>query len=248
MAARTRNRAWIALLPLLVTSTRLPAAEPPEGLPKAELRRIEVVIDHERELALVPEGTVIPGGLEILRPGKEQDAHRRAFVFAYASEERFANLRARDAVLTDQRMSEIASSRRPAAIATSDESGVCPVWISVEFGPNLVHDLTCYRYPEDPHPNDPYSSWGWLIDSYVYQPPSFSSYQLYSVVYGNGTSETFYPWGCPPGPETCFWDTHANNGLLEGTMEAISRRVPSRPCPQGSSDCSPYRSIMRLVF
>ncbi|MBK9968803.1 MAG: hypothetical protein IPP07_29700 [Holophagales bacterium] len=95
---------FLALAILAITASPCLAGEEPKT-DDTKVPVIRVVVDHENHLALVPEGTVLPGGLQILSSadlsradgtdvaGRASSA-RRPLVFAYAPAERFAGLEA----------------------------------------------------------------------------------------------------------------------------------------------------------
>lgn len=123
---------------------------------EARIPVIRVIVDHENDLALVPEGTVLPGGFQILStPGLAVGASdltargslsQRPLVFAYAPAERFAGLEAVE-IPPDAlgEIVEVAFPSTPGATATKI-SNPCPATIVVEVSPEIVHQMTC-TYP-----------------------------------------------------------------------------------------------------
>lgn len=114
---------------------------------------IRVIVDHENHLALVPEGTVLPGGIQILSSMElkasasnvpmRAPAAQRPLVFAYAPAERFAGLEAVE-IPRDGRneVVELNFPVGPEANATKS-SNPCPVTIVVEVSPEITHQMKC---------------------------------------------------------------------------------------------------------
>ena len=115
---------------------------------------IRVVVDNENHLALVPEGTVLPGGLQILSSMElkasasnvpmRAPAAQRPLVFAYAPAERFAGLEAVE--IPRDGKTEVVEFNFPAgpeANATKS-SNPCPVTIVVQVSPEITHQMKCW--------------------------------------------------------------------------------------------------------
>lgn len=119
----------------------------------AKVPVIRVVVDHENHLALVPEGTVLPGGLQILSSAglkaessdvvARGSSAQRPLVFAYAPAGRFAGLEPVE--IPQDGSSEVVELSVPAEREANATNSVnpCPVTIVVEFGPELIHEMTC---------------------------------------------------------------------------------------------------------
>jgi hypothetical protein len=115
---------------------------------------IRVVIDNENQLALVPEGTVLPGGFQILSSIElkanasdvpmRAPATQRPLVFAYAPAERFAGLEAVE-IPRDGRK-EVVEFNFPVGpeANVTKSSNPCPVTIVVEVSPEVTHQMTCW--------------------------------------------------------------------------------------------------------
>jgi hypothetical protein len=99
---RTPSAVLVLAALALAGSPSLAGEEP--RVDETKVPVIRVIVDHESNLALVPEGTVLPGGFQILSSadlrvdatdaGARGSSARRPLVFAYAPAERFAGLEA----------------------------------------------------------------------------------------------------------------------------------------------------------
>ncbi len=149
--------AVLALAALALAGSPSLAGEEPK-VDETKVPVIRVIVDHESNLALVPEGTVLPGGFQILSSadlsradgtdvaGRASSA-RRPLVFAYAPADRFAGLEAVE-IPPDTRgeIVELGFPSEPEVNATKS-SNPCPVTIVVEVSPEITHQMTC-TYPD----------------------------------------------------------------------------------------------------
>jgi hypothetical protein len=144
--------AFLALAILAIAASPCLAGDEPKA-DDTKVPVIRVVVDRENHLALVPKGTVLPGGLQILSSTEEtagapgaisrSTSVQRPLVFAYAPAERLAGLEPVE--IPRDESSEVAEFNGPAEPGTNATKigNPCPVTIVVEFGPEMTHEMTC---------------------------------------------------------------------------------------------------------
>jgi len=225
-----------------------------------EPQRLEIVVDRERNLAFVPEGTVIPAGLEI---GGSRDhdsqASASALVFAYAPESTFSSLREhRDRILNERAMglesqdSRIAShdvtgdrSATPIQPLNAVASGTCPVQLWLEYGPGFFHEINCHRPPAG-YPSD-----NWWMDSNAYVVLPSTTKQIITLYYTNGTTHALPASTWPSSTLVCrlgFQSRYDSQPSGTRVSFEVSSRLPKEPyCP--TFDCFPviYESSVTLT-
>lgn len=121
--------------------------------------KILVVVDYQKQLALVPQGTVIPNGLAISSCIGSQKADPtgecRPLVFAYGADSNFAAIRTFSEKIAGG-ATEGAAPLAPAAEGAMSPLFLttCPDSVLVEFGPNppneFFHLVTCEENYYDP--------------------------------------------------------------------------------------------------
>lgn len=150
------SRTWVAVLALTcltIAATPCLAGDSPASAKDAKVPVIRVVIDHEKHLALIPEGTVLPAGLQITSSvGMSDEAldaaartpeSERPLVFAYAPAERFAGVEPRPDVASENGETfELRGTDVPEP-KTVSAGNPCPTLIVVEFGPEIFQQVDC---------------------------------------------------------------------------------------------------------
>jgi hypothetical protein len=250
-----------ALMVLLIMTAFVAALPGNAGQPaanKAKVPDVFVVIDREANLALVPEGTVVPAGLEISVPVAQADKRAdRRLVFAYAAEERFNALRefrarfdAGELRGTIQRghdlVSQVGVSSDSAASAVvpggvlGSTTSVCPVQLWVEPGPGVHYTYECHK----PH-------WGpykWWIDFTIEQDTDMSTRMILGYHWSRDgrSGYTVYPsWLI----DDTVWTSYSWNPdwVLDNIFSLYTREAG--PCTQDPPYCPPsYSTTLKFLF
>lgn len=114
---------------------------------------IRVIVDNEAQLALIPQGTVLPAGFQIISSRDETadsqsvtsrfERVSRPLVFAYAPAKRFEKLAVKETPRgADVEVVEF-TERGATATAAAIIENPCPAVFVVEVGPEIVHQVTC---------------------------------------------------------------------------------------------------------
>lgn len=171
---RSAAATWSLAVLLYAVPGELPAEEA-QDFSRVPQRTIQIVVDEEKQVAVVAEGTVLPDQLRILGAGvraggigagEGEGSEPDALVplpVTVTSTERFAALR--DAV----------QARTPSvpAVELTQESGAsplgtrfsaCPAYVEVYFGSGHVLEVSCLRTP----PSLP--SYEWVITPHLILP------------------------------------------------------------------------------
>lgn len=235
----------IVVLSVLLAAGGATAQLAPEASSKP--RTLEVVIDRDANLALVPEGTVIPQGITVSIPADEElRLPERRLVLAYAPAERFKSLR--------EFIAKVESERTPAlpvdTVWTPIGSGTptrdfvsygCPAQVFLEAGPGVLYSFTCTPYP---NPN-PYHGYVWTIEEWVEQEPGMVTTTAMSFIYNLAINNWYGTWRLtqPEGHRA----SHFTQDAVYAQFALTSRLVA--PCTQDPPWCPPtYTAIVKLWF
>jgi hypothetical protein len=118
-----------------------------------EIPVIRVIVDNEAQLALIPKGTVLPAGFQILSSREEVAGDHgvtsesgvvtKPLVFAYAPAQRFERLTVKETPAgADAEVVEFKERSLPETAAMNTENP-CPAVFVVEVGPDIIHQVTC---------------------------------------------------------------------------------------------------------
>lgn len=216
---------------------------------------IQVIVDHENHLALVPEGTVIPNGLRIFSAFGVDSGDERAdlaplpvqrpLVYSYAPAERFAHLAETEAVrVSPDEIAIVESEVRVLPEGATMSSQACPSDINIELGPGINHRLVCTYY---------YNSLGYLIQQVVgtlTYPTNSQQARMYWVEHlSNGSTSTWDPRNCYPGRGTCGsgMAVHVPESFITSLDARAYVRLPG-PCTQDPPFCPVYTSLVNYVL
>jgi hypothetical protein len=214
---------------------------------------IYVVIDHENQLALVPEGTVIPAGLKIYSTqGDSADQaeiqgnlvkEARPLVFSYAPADRFRAVRAHS---VGDFVPEYVGYLEAVGKAGSQPTTVspCPTQVVVELTPDSIHDVTCSYFLYNGH-------WSEQITTILTFPTTIrqasQSVRFYNP---NGPFQDFiaYAQGCAPPATRC--GTAAGTGFPSMYRTVDSRAFVRMPgaCTQDPPFCPSYYSTVTFAI
>ena len=158
MKSRTHFLSSTCMAVVLAFSTMPCTATDELRVDESELPVIRVIVDHEAQLALVPKGTILPEGFQVYASLLNEDANlaeagrtvvetKRPLVFAYAPTSRFSKLQVtKMSAEASKAVMEISGADRGEASAAKG-GNPCPAVFIVEFGPEMVHQVTCrYEY------------------------------------------------------------------------------------------------------
>lgn len=118
-----------------------------------EIPVIRIIVDNEAQLALIPQGTVLPAGFQIISSRSETaddqgvtsrfEQVSRPLVFAYAPAKRFEKLVVKETPRgADVEVVEFTERGIPDTAAVNIENP-CPAVFVVEVGPEIIHQVTC---------------------------------------------------------------------------------------------------------
>lgn len=156
MQLKSRTLAMVLVLPSLVIAAPPCVAGDSSRAGQSKIPIIRVIVDHEKHLALIPEGTVLPAGLQITSSvGMSDEAldaatrtpeSERPLVFAYAPAERFVGLEPRPSAAGENGETFEFSGTDAPEPKTVSAGNPCPAVIVVEFGPNIIHQVDCHYH------------------------------------------------------------------------------------------------------
>lgn len=245
MKTALRTRIGVAAFAVLaaITTPHAAAIETP-GVRDGEIPVIRVIVDHEAQLALIPQGTVLPADFQIIS-SREESADGESFtprsehvarplVFAYAPAKRFEKLTVKEtppgAHVEVVEINEPSSPER-AAMRTGNP---CPAVIVVQVAPEISHQVTCayYTYPTGER-TQTYRSFT------SYPSTAFSSKIILANEDSNGIRYGAIVYSCPVSAGECttpLWayQPRYNQGLSH--VSTASVRLPG-VCTQDPPYC-----------